>query len=159
MPLAGRPSGRPLAEQNYAVGRPGGRPTCTNAHVCTSVDRPGRPEARAVLSVCSGRPARSTDREFTLSVWEPRSTVQSTAFPTVENPTVSRPGRPAARAVLSVCSGRPARSTDREFLLSVWDPRSTGRSTAFPTVGNPIVGGRPPGRPTADDSAELAPND
>ena len=35
--------------------------------------------------------------------------------------------------------------------------RSTARSTAFPTVKNLTVGGRPPGRPTVEKSAELAP--
>ena len=67
--LSGRPHGRPLAEQNCSVGRPGGRLTCTNVHVCTLVDRPGRPEARAVLSVFSGRPTRSTDKEYHSLFW------------------------------------------------------------------------------------------
>ena len=59
---------------------------CIHMHI----GRPaGRPEARAVLSVCSGRPSRSTDREFALSVWEPQTTVQSTALPTVRNPTLA----------------------------------------------------------------------
>ena len=34
--------------------------------LCTSVDRPGRPSERAELSVCSGRPARSTDSRQSL---------------------------------------------------------------------------------------------
>ena len=39
--------------------------------------------------------------------------------------------------------GRPARSTDREWSLFVWDFGRPAQSTAFPTVGNPTVGGRP----------------
>ena len=52
---AGRPTGRPHSE----VGRPGGRPTCTDLCMSgsTVVGRPdGRPLQRVLLSVCSGRP-------------------------------------------------------------------------------------------------------
>ena len=52
-------------------------------------------------------------------------------------------GRPGARAVLSVFS-RSTRPVDRlrELTLCLGLGRPS-RSTAFPTVGNPTVGGRP----------------
>ena len=105
--LTGRPCGRPLAEQNCSVGRPSGRPTCTKVHACTSVDRAGRPAARAVLSVCSGRPAQLTDREF---------------YSLFGN--------------YGWSSGRPL----------------------FSMVRNSTVGGRPTGQLAAEFSANLAPN-
>ena len=71
--------------------------------------------------------------------------------------------------VVHVCAHR---STARELLLSVNGPSRLGglllghnpvfgrltRQPLLPTVGNPIVGGRLGGRPTAEFSAELDPN-
>ena len=57
-------------------------------------------------------------------------------------------GRPEARAVPSVCSGRPARSTDREFHSLFGIHGRPSGLPLFPTVGNPTAGGRPAGRPS-----------
>ena len=66
--------------------------------------------------------------------------------------------RPTARALLSVGSGQPARSINREFDFLVGNnDRPSGRPLS-PIVRNLTVGSRPGGRPTEEFSAVIFPN-
>ena len=59
----------------------------------------------------------------------------------------------------ALCFSQSTGPVDRQRVFTLcWDQRSTVRSTAFPTVRNPTVGGRPSGRSAAENFVELAPN-
>jgi len=63
-------------------------------------------------------------------------------------------GRPPAKALLSIGSGRPARSTDREFHSLVGNNGRPSDRPLFLTVRNPTVGSRP----AEEFSAVIFPN-
>jgi len=89
-------SGRPLAEQNCSVGRPGGRPMCMCAHRSTGpVDRQKEQSSLFFPVDRSGRPIESVEHSLFGNFGRPsgrplsqRSKIRPLA--------VDRPGRPAA---------------------------------------------------------------